>query len=243
MFLINDVIEYAEPPARAVRILWIDIQQDLAYVFELRRTNAWPCPANVSSLAADLQARRARLLLIDPCRPAPPQSVPEHHLRLQARAWEVVRALHAHQPDIFQRGWRARAVAGHARRLGMSRASIMRYLQRYWERGQTPDALLPDYANSGAPGRTRAATAGVKRGRPSKHGATAPNIDAALRAIFQATVARQQASAYVFSRRAAYRAMLLEHFSDCDPAAVPSYGQFIYWIERDGRAAVQNVVR
>lgn len=243
MFLINDTIEYAGPPVATLRILWIDMQQDLAYIFELRHANAWPRPVTVSSLAADLQARRARLLLTDPCRPVPPQPVPEHHRRLQARAWEAVGALHAHQPDIFQRGWRARAVADHARRLGMSRSSIMRYLQRYWERGQTPDALLPDYANSGAPGRTRVATGGVKRGRPSKQGAAAPNVDAAMRAIFQAAVARQEASAPLFSRRAAYRAMLAEHFRDCDPGAVPSYGQFIYWIGRDGCAAVQDPVR
>lgn len=243
MFLINDTIEYAGPPVATLRILWIDMQQDLAYIFELRRANAWPRPVTVSSLAADLQARRARLLLTDPCRPVPPQPIPEHHRRLQARAWEAVGALHAHQPDIFQRGWRARAVADHARRLGMSRSSIMRYLQRYWERGQTPDALLPDYANSGAPGRTRVATGGVKRGRPSKQGAAAPNVDAAMRAIFQAAVARQEASAPLFSRRAAYRAMLSEHFRDYDPGAVPSYGQFIYWVARDSRAAVQDPVR
>lgn len=243
MFFPNDVIEYTEAPMRAVRILWVDPTQEFAYVFDLHTTNAWPRQIGVRSLAADLQARRARLLLTDPFLAPSRQDVPDHHRQLQTRAWDVVRALHEHLPNVFLRGWRAKAVAEQARRKGMSRASIMRYLQRYWARGQTPDALLPDYANSGAPGRMRSASAGIKRGRPSTHGGGAPNVDAALRAIFQAAVGNQPAADPIFSRRAAYRAMLAEHFSGCDRTAIPSYGQFIYWIERDSRGTVQDIVR
>lgn len=243
MLLNNDVIEYAGTPNRVIRILWIDQQRDLAYTFELGCATAWPRPVALASLVADLQARRARLLLTDPFRAHHPQDPPEHHLQLQANAWNAVRTLHERLPDVYLRAARAKAVAEYARRHGMSRANIMRYLRRYWERGQTPEALLPDYANSGARGKARVATGGVKRGRPSKRTVSGPNVDAAMRATFQTVVARYTAAHAAFSRRAAYRDMLAEYFAGASPDAIPSYGQFIYWLERDGYRTVQEPLR
>ena len=153
-----------------------------------------------------------------------------------------MRALHEQRPDVYLRVARAKAVAGYASQYGMSRAKLMRYLRRYWERGQTPDALLPDYANSGAPGKAREASGGVKRGRPSKRVVAGPNVDAAMRAIFQAAVARHAATYSEFSRRAAYRDLLAEHFAGASPSAIPSYGQFIYWLARDSHRTVQKPV-
>jgi len=243
MLLNNDVIEYAGTPNRVIRILWIDQQHALAHTFALGSATAWPRPVALAELVADLQARRARLLLTDPYRAQILQDPPEHHRDIQARAWDAVRTLHEQKPDVYLRAARAKAVAGYARQHGMSRANLMRYLRRYWERGQTPDALLPDYANSGAPGRARVATGGIKRGRPSKRAVAGPNVDAALRTIFQSAVARHGATNAEFSRRAAYRAMLAEHFADASASAIPSYGQFIYWLERDSHQAVHEPVR
>jgi hypothetical protein len=235
MFLPNDVIEYADASPRAIRILWVDHGLQLAYIFELDRTNASPQPIPVQVLALDLQMRRARLLLIDRWRATPGRDIPQHHRVLQEKAWHAVRTLHQHVPDLYGRRWRARAVADYAALHGMSPANIMRYLRRYWERGQTLEALLPDYANSGAPGRTCVASAGVKRGRPSK-AAASPNVDARLRAIFRAAAARHAATHLDFSRRGAYRQMLADYFADAAPDTTPSYGQFIYWLERDRHA-------
>lgn len=82
MLLNNDVIEYAGTPKRVIRILWIDQQHALAYTFELGCATAWPRPVALASLAAELQARRARLLLTDPYRARPRQDPPEHHRQL-----------------------------------------------------------------------------------------------------------------------------------------------------------------
>jgi hypothetical protein len=97
------------------------------------------------------------------------------------------------------------------------------------------DALLPDYGNSGAPGKTRGANEGVKRGRPRKSGDhPGLNTDAAMRATFRAAVARYAATHPEFSRRAAYRQMLHDYFRDRPPADLPSFGQFSYWLDKDG---------
>ena len=233
MFLKNDIIQYSAAPLHAIRILWIDENAGLAYIFALGQAKALPRPVPLQQLALDLQTRRARLLLNDPWRAVVTHDPPEHHRLIQAKAWAAVRALHQHLPLLFDRSWRSAAVAEHARTHAMSPANVMRNLRRYWERGQTPDALLPDYARSGAPGKARVPNAGVKRGRPSKAPSASPNADAGLRAIFRAAAARYAAQHPEFSRRAAYRQMLAEDFAGCAPHDIPSYGQFIYWLGRD----------
>jgi hypothetical protein len=213
----NDVVEFAGTPGRTVRVLWIDQPRALAWTYQLGSHAAMPEPTPLAVLAA-----------------APPREpVPQGYLNLQAKAWSAVRALHADRHALVDPRQRATLMAAYAAAHGMSKSSILRYLRRYWERGQTPDALLPDYGNSGAPGRTRAVTAGIKRGRPRKGAGTGTNADERMRAIFRAAAARYAASHDGFSRRAAYRQMLEDFFQDVDAGALPSFGQFNYWLERD----------
>lgn len=233
MFLQNDVIEYLDARDHLIRILWIDPQHALAYTYPLRRSSAVPQSTPLHTLRADMLSRRARLLLQDPFR-APPTAAPSaKHLALQLRAWEAVRFLHQDVPALYQPRTRPALLAACAAQHGLSTTSLMRYLRRYWERGQTIEALLPDYANSGGRGKQREVSAGVKRGRPRKGPGLGPNADAALRAIFQSSAARYVALHGRLERPAAYRQMLAEHFADCAADAIPSYGQFNYWLTRD----------
>jgi hypothetical protein len=235
MFLPNDVIRYAAP-ARLIRILWIAPDHALAYTFQLGQAHGQPRAVALQVLADDVLGGRARLLPDDPCAaPAPPPLVPQKYRDLQAKAWDIVASLQADVPALYERRERAALVAHCAAVHGVSRQSVLRYLRRFWERGQTVDALLPDYRNSGARGKTRGASAGVKRGRPRKSGDhPGLNTDATMRATFRAAVARYTATHPEFSRRAAYRQMLQDYYRGRPPADLPSFGQFSYWLDKDG---------
>jgi hypothetical protein len=235
MFLPNDVIQY-RAPVYSVRILWIEREQALAWVFDLGQRRGEPRAVALQALADDVMDGRARLLLHDPFAAAPaPAGLAPKHQALRDKAWAIVGSLQAQAPALYRARERSAMVARAAAEHGVSRASVLRYLRRFWERGQTADALLPDYGNSGARGRTRAASAGVKRGRPRKSGDhPGLNIDAPTRAIFRAAVARYRATHPVFARRDAYRLMLADFYAGCAPDTVPSFGQFGYWLERDG---------
>jgi hypothetical protein len=244
MLLRNDVLEYSLPApqsadsvhaVRAVRILWIDTRQAVAYTFALQARSAQPEMVLVRTLVTDVLANRARLLLIDPYA-APPAAtpLPEKYLQVRARGWDVVSALASVEPAIYQPRERGKMVRQYSALHGVSHPTIYRYLRRYWERGQTFDALLPDYANSGGRGKTRGASVGVKRGRPRKTAAhPGLNADPEIRNTFRAAVARYAATHAEFSRRAAYRQMIKDFFSDHHADLLPTFGQFSYWIERD----------
>jgi hypothetical protein len=236
MLLRNDVLEYS---LRTVRILWIDAGQAIAYVIALNLKSAQPEMALIATLVEDVLEQRARLLLIDPYA-APPgsTSVPAKYIEMRERGWEVVSALTAREPAIYQPRQRGKMVQEYSALHGVSHPTIYRYLRRYWERGQTAQALLPDYGNSGARGKPRGANADVKRGRPRKSGGHAGlNADADMRKTFRAAVARYAATHAAFSRRAAYSQMIEDFFDGRDAALLPTFGQFNYWIEKDADAA------
>jgi hypothetical protein len=242
MLLKNDLLYYPAQ-ARTVRILWIDSAASVAYTFEIGAKGAHPEIAALHALHADVGARRAQLLLVDPyALRADPSLLPARHRQVRDRAWAVVQALVADQPAIYQARQRGRMVMAQSALHGVSHPSIYRYLRRFWERGQHPDTLLPDYKNSGAPGKTRGCSADVKRGRPRKVGSPPGlNADDGIRRTFRAAVARYSATHAQFSRRGAYRQMIEDFFDPRQADRLPTFGQFNYWIEKDAPGATASV--
>lgn len=240
MFLPNDVIQY-EAPGCLLRVLEVERERGLVHIFELGKPHSLPRPVPIRTLADDVRGRRARLLLQDPyAPPVAPAILPQKHRDMRTRAWTIVSGLLSQSPALYDPRKRPAMVACCAAEHGVSRASVLRWLRRFWERGQSMDALLPDYANSGARGKTRAVNSSVKRGRPRKSGGDAGlNVDDATRAIFRTAVARHLAAhpGAGLKRRAAYRKMLEEFYGGRSLSEAPSFGQFSYWLDKDGHIA------
>ncbi|GAB2869253.1 hypothetical protein GCM10027277_43010 [Pseudoduganella ginsengisoli] len=248
----NDLIEYTGPQRKVFRVLWVDEAGAAAYIFNVLPKAAEAQLARVAMLEADLAAGRARRLTDDPW-PLPEQPLrrPAKHLQIRDRAWEVVRDLVAMEPAIYEPRRRGQLVQACMAQHDVSHPTVYRYLRRYWQRGLAADALLPDYANSGARGKIRAVSEGVQRGRPRKAGAPpGVNADTAMRRIFRIAATRWPDSAAPFARRAAYDQMLADFFqqrtietetmrvqSGVRDQALPTYGQFSYWLEQDGLLA------
>lgn len=65
-------------------------------------------------------------------------------------AWEAIRPIAMAQPESFDPHRRAKLIQQRVTETGITRQKIYRLLRRWWQRGMTPAALTPDYANSGA---------------------------------------------------------------------------------------------
>lgn len=52
----------------------------------------------------------------------------------------------------------------------MSKPTIYKYLRKYWQEDKFPTRYLPDYKNSGAPGKTRTEINTKKNGRKRQFG-------------------------------------------------------------------------
>jgi hypothetical protein len=67
-------------------------------------------------------------------------------------AWAAIQPLVVDQPMVFDPEYRSNIIVRIVASGALSRQTVYRLIRRYWERGMTPNALTPDYANSGAPG-------------------------------------------------------------------------------------------
>ncbi|MYM21122.1 hypothetical protein GTP46_00475 [Duganella sp. FT135W] len=252
MLLRNDLLQYTHPSLRTVRILWIAPEQSHAYFFDVAARSAEVELVQLPAVYADLRSGHASVLPADPYVMVVSQELlPPKHLQLRARAWEIIEGLVAQEPGIYEARLRGQMIAQATAQHDVSHPTIYRYLRRYWQRGQTPNALLPDYGNSGGRGKVRQSSAGVKRGRPRKNGADAGpglNADEEIRRTFRVATARYAAANAKFSRLGAYQQMLHDFFVerriDSDSGRVlsmppgsvkdvPTFGQFNYWLDHD----------
>ena len=150
---------------------------------------------------------------------------------------------------------RGAAIQEAARAAGRSRAVMYPHLRRYWQYGQNPDALLPDYHLCGGRGKIKSASL-IKRGHP-RHVAridnsyTGMNVTEEVRSII-VDAGKKYYEVKKLSLTRAYKEMIAESFSDViiegkDVIYVPysddrrpTQRQFAYWyrFRRDSTAGV-----
>lgn len=96
--------------------------------------------------------------------------IPTMHRTKRDSLWAAIRPLVTGEDAdlIFDEGHRWKVLTLRAVDVKVTAAYLYRVLQRYWQFGQIPNALLPAYSNSGGAGKVRASVEGSKRGRPRK---------------------------------------------------------------------------
>ncbi|NJL80681.1 MAG: transposase, partial [Richelia sp. SM2_1_7] len=173
------------------------------------------------------------------------------HGRKRDEAWEVIAPIVNNKEKAFLSVERGTLIKQAVERTGRNKVTIYKYLRRYWQGGQKPNALLPKFSNCGGASKERHPQEN-KRGRPSKQDklkgkVTGINVDLEIRQIITK-------SARIFHEKQgrtlkdAYQHMLQEYFShgcyDSDGVKIPillgeeqrpSFRQFCYWYykERD----------
>src|SRR5699024_12541438 len=69
--------------------------------------------------------------------------------------------------DLLRKQGRENKIIEVVRDSNLGKTKIKKLLTRYWQRGMTKNAMLPDYSNSGGKGKTKALTK-EKVGRPRR---------------------------------------------------------------------------
>jgi len=249
MLLRNDVLECTE---NKFRVLWMDSELVKAVIIDVNAPDALPKFNQIDEIEGELKSGSYKLLTNDPYIKVVDETVlPESQRRRRERAWKIIANLVTDEPRIYDASYRASCIATCVETGMATRTTIYKYLRRYWQRGQIPNALLPDYSNSGGKGKKRDSKTGIKRGRPRKYGEELGlNITKDIRKVFRVAVDRYYVSQSKFTLRGAYDQMIKDFFcnriidtetdrvmhthnSDVSTSGFPSFGQFNYWFNRD----------
>jgi putative transposase len=175
------------------RVLWIDPSGADLVAIDVTGAAAWPTFYPVKAIQIALDDATVRVLDTDPYMTAQPESsIPVTYRQRRDQAWKVVRPLIETGRDIFITEKRGALVATAVQQTGHAKTTIYGYLRRYWQGGQTRNALLPRFHRCGAPGQVRPDT-DQKRGRPSSLENAAQkrmgiNVDDHIRDCFRAGI-------------------------------------------------------
>jgi len=260
---IGDVLNIGPGSSNLVRVIWLTADQATAVIFSLQGDNPLPALTPVETLEVGLRSKEISLVVDDPFQViAQEEKIKDGDKRKRDRAWKLIQPLIEDTPAIFSANRRGELIAEvvDKARNGtdpeMNRITVAQvyvYLRRYWQRGMTKNALLPDYPNCGGRGKTRNA-GDKKRGRPRKFGRQkGTNVTPEMRKLFAVAYDRYYATAGVerYTLRGAYGRMVSDFYSvkEIDPetnrvehyrqdeieqqGGIPTFEQFQYWSNKD----------
>ncbi|MCA9469973.1 MAG: transposase family protein [Nitrospira sp.] len=246
----NDDTPDATP--RLDRILWITPRGDQVVTFCLTCPTALPVWQSSEALQVALRHHQARLLSSDPFFPptTSDEALSPSHRARRDRAWALIEPLVSRpNPEPFSPAIRGQYIREITGTHGCTKKYFYTILRRYWQGGQTKNALLPHYDRCGGRGQSRQCTA-TKRGRPSRASLlsgqpTGVNITVEIQDKFRRGIRLFYDTKKVHSLRYAYERTIEKLFHvgfesvrgklipQLPPShQLPTYGQFAYWFHK-----------
>jgi hypothetical protein len=236
-------------------VLWVDKGNIITYLIDVEDKNALPFAVKVNELKEDLVKDELTKIKQDGFLPIINNEINKKNLAIRDKAWTIIKDIVANVPDIFDKEKRGLMIAEVMKKHAVTKPTVYKYLRRYWQRGQTPNALLPDYSKSGGKGKEKA-SGNKKRGRPRKSHSTGINIDESTKKIFRVALEKYYLTNKKNSIPAAYRMMIKEFYAEdyyyedgikkvivADENELPSLDQFRYWYNKEYNVEEATVAR
>jgi putative transposase len=156
---------------RIERLLAIDGVNEFAYCIDIQAVNALPILRSCIDISTAIADGLASPLTVDPFADLlrSDDDFSEADRFVRNRAWPVIQALLSETgDDIYIGKKRGRYIRTYAAKAGVTVETLYIWLRRYWQRGQSANALLGSYKASGRQGPRPSANANSpKRGRRS----------------------------------------------------------------------------
>jgi hypothetical protein len=241
---VGQLVEFVDEN-RTERVLWIDRSECGYVMIDIGGSSVVPVFRRIEEVSQLLAVKLAREVPEDPWMVLNNEaSLPQAHKERRDKAWAMIRPLIDQQPAIFNAKERGRIVCRLVAETGANRPNLYRLLRRYWQRGLTRNAVLPDFNRCGGRGKLRAAT-DKKRGRPSDCGIKGINVNAEIRTLLQGVVMQHFAVNRKINVADCYTEFLSEYYTDdvidevngrqtsVTQSPCPSLRQFRYWFEKD----------
>jgi putative transposase len=260
---VNMLLEWYDEQAKAhiERILWIDPSRTDVATIEINAPKALPKWQKCKDLENVIGNQEARFLEVDPYAELlrPENTIPEHYRQYRDDAWDVIESI-VKSENVFDPRVRGPLVEEAVKRSGCSKATIYSYLRRYWQGGQTKNALLPLFDKRGGKGKERKSD-GQKRGRPSKLSQVTKttlgvNVNAAIKKKFQRGIKTFYENQNGRTLKDTYQLTLERFFHKgyetrdgvlvpvLPPATeLPSFAQFRYWYEKERDISQEKIAR
>ena len=250
LLTINTLISWKtdDDNKKVERILWIEPQSNITYVIDVN-LNAFPYSRLLSDIEESIKQGIAFIETDDAFgRIINEEDISEKDKEARDKAWEIISEIVCLEPLIFIPKERRNLIKKVSTLHNVHENTVVKYLKKYWKRGKTKNALLPDYYQCGGKGKEKSAGI-LKRGRPRKNTeifGEGINVDDDIKRVFRIAVNKYYHTSAQNSLMLTYELMRKEFFSSevkmengieipiVKPSSeVPSYAQFKYWFEKE----------
>lgn len=250
MIVVNNLISYKIENNEGLieRVLWFDDVKDIGFFIDINSNN-YPYSKTISEIEEAIHSGNAEVLLEDPfIRVINEENIPKKHIDAREKAWEMIKDIIALEPHIYDSSERRKYLLKICKEYNTHENTVVRYLKRYWQRGKTKNALLPEYYLCGGKGQERQSSQ-IKRGRPRRNAniiGEGVNINEEIKRIFRIAINKFYYTSANKTLTLTYEMMLKEYFNiDMkiknniempvvkSYAEIPSLNQFRYWFEKE----------
>ncbi|WP_163528057.1 Mu transposase C-terminal domain-containing protein [Halobacillus ihumii] len=239
---VNELLK-DEQNGKTFRVLWIDEGNVIAYLIDIHDSKAFPLVHAISELIDEIVQDELTKVKNDPYSFNQNQS--EKNLDKRDKAWTVIEKMTRDEPAIYDKKKRSKWVKQAMDIHGVNYLTVHKYLRRYWQRGKTPNALLPDYYKSGGKGKERAANS-KKRGRPRKYQSQGINVDEQTKKLFRISIEKYYLTTRKNNLSEAFNMMIKEFYAEDyydkdgikklvvkEQEKLPTLTQFRYWYNKE----------
>lgn len=246
MIYINQVLQCVTD---AKRIRVVEVEESHVFIVDIDAISSMPKKELYSTLITDIQ--QGELIVIsDPyAKVIVDSELTELQIRKRDEGWiSIQQYCIEHMETLLQKQGREKKIREIANDSGNSPTKVKKLLSRYWQRGMTKNALLPDYSNSGGRGKTKNLNEN-KIGRPRKISLsneyqTGINITDEIKVQFEHAINKYYRATNNYSLKDVYNFILRDFYSErykdngelqyqiWDASRIPSYNQFYYWFKK-----------
>lgn len=250
MLLVNTLIRWkaADDEKKIERILWTSESDDAAYVINIFDNN-YPFFRRLSDIEENINSELAIIEDKDPLnRILKEEDILDKHKELRNKAWEVIEEIVYQEPLIYISQERSRFISEVCKMHQLNKNTVIKYLKKYWKRGKTINALLPDFYLCGGKGKDKSIS-DKKIGRPRKNTeiiGQGVNVDEEIKKIFKIAINKFYYTSAKNSLTTTYELMRKEFFAEdykiqngikipiIKPSSeVPTINQFRYWFQKE----------
>lgn len=249
MLIVNSLISWKQDNEEFIteRILWVDTQLDEVYVTNIN-LDKFPYKRRGGDITEGINNGYVFIDVNDKYkRFANDDELTSAEKKIRDDAWNIIKDIVKLEPQIFEKRYRTSIIKKLAATNNIHENNIKRYLRRYWQRGMTKNALLPDYFLCGAAGKERQAGKS-KRGRKRRTNKNdiGLNIDEEIKRIFRVAINRYYYNSSKKTLSLTYEHMIKDFFSEdyrIDDGVkkpiikgknnIPTLNQFRYWFNKE----------
>lgn len=252
MIIINSVYKYVNNQ-KDERIRIVEVDDIYLYLVNIDATSSMPKRELITTIEAEIECNNL-IKISDPyLKVIYEENLTELQLEKRDKDWKIVQNYWInHKADLLDRRGREKTISKIAKESNLSPFKVKKMFSRFWQRGMTRNALLPDYYNSGGRGKSKKLSEAMeaKIGRPRKvdfygNSATGINITDNIKKQFEIAINKYYRNKKQISLKETYNYILKDFFSDrykdkdgeikCqvwDKSRIPTYDQFYYWFKK-----------